>query len=116
MPVQAHLEPPDRLIVGVHVADLAVVFGLRVQPHDSHAAAHEPMPLVNSSQLDYDVSRRLYLHVAWLACAEDTASYGNLRDGRLECGHHKGLHRPSAKPGSLRPAIDIVQHRTDRVG
>ena len=29
MPLQAHLEPPDRRIVGVHVADLAVVFGLR---------------------------------------------------------------------------------------
>ena len=41
MPLQAHLEPPDRRIVGVHVADLAVVFGLRL---DSHAAADEPMP------------------------------------------------------------------------
>ena len=37
MPLQAHLEPPDRRIVGVHVADLAVVFGLRVCMHSLHA-------------------------------------------------------------------------------
>ena len=61
------------------------------------------------------MSRWLYLHVARLACAEDTATYRNLRNGRLERGHHEGLHRPSAKPGSLRPALDLVQHRTDRV-
>ena len=36
MPLQAHLEPPDRRIVGVHVADLAVVFGLRVCMHSLH--------------------------------------------------------------------------------